>query len=161
MLKVVKGGWPFRLWLCVAFLFCAAPGLALAQNTGVAEVWGQEDSLWEYVQTGNVEQYLKLWHEDFIGWPCAAGKLHPVGKSDAWPSRIRGQNLGLSYKLHHEGAEDFGEVIVVHYSTKMTYEYPDGRVTGERQLYKFTHSWMKSGSQWQIIGGMCAPVNSS
>ena len=86
MLKAGKAGSPFGL--CVAFLFSAAPGLAAAQNTSIAEV------------------------------------------------------------------------VVVHYSTKMTYEHPDGWVTSEHQLYKFTHSWMKTGSQWQIIGGMCAPFGS-
>ena len=75
-----------------------------------------------------------------------------------WIQSLRDQKLRLSIALHREGIQDFGAVVVVHYSAPVITEYPDGRITGKDQLYKFTHTWMKVGSTWQIIGGMCAPL---
>jgi hypothetical protein len=36
-----------------------------------------------------------------------------------------------------------------------TIEYLDGKITGQGEILKFTHTWMKVNGQWQIIGGMC------
>jgi hypothetical protein len=105
--------------LAVLFMLCPFEA-ASAQTSNIAEVWELEAAYWEYVESGDVDSYLTLWHENF--------------------------------------AEDFGTVVVVHYRTPMTYEYPDGRVVGKDQSYKFTHTWMRVGSDWQIVGGMCAPL---
>lgn len=131
------------------------------QDTVIAEIWALEEAYWEYVRQGNVERYLTLWHQDFIGWPCTANSPHPVRKdaARAWIQSIRDQKLRLSVTLYREGIQDFGGVVVVHYSSPVITQYPDGRVTGKNQSYKFTHTWMKAGSTWQIIGGMCAPLD--
>ncbi len=146
--------------LAVLLMLCPFE-TASAQTSNIAEVWELEAAYWEYVQSGDVDSYLTLWHEDFIGWPCAAGlDSHPAGKSTIgdWVRRIRDEEPRFTYDLQQEGAEDFGTVVVVHYRTPMTYEYPDGRVVGKDQSYKFTHTWMRVGSDWQIVGGMCAPL---
>jgi hypothetical protein len=50
-----------------------------AQNRSMAEVWALEDDYWRYVKAGDVESYVKLWHEQFIGWPC--DQDHPKRKA--------------------------------------------------------------------------------
>ena len=130
------------------------------QDAHISEVWALEEAYWKCVKQADVQCYLSLWHEDFIGWPCTADSSHPVRKAaaGAWIQSIRDQELRISVVLKREGAQDFGGVIVVHYSTPVISEYPDGHITGKDQLYKFTHTWMKVGQAWQIIGGMCAPL---
>jgi ketosteroid isomerase-like protein len=122
------------------------------------EVWSMEEKYWQYVQAGDVEKYLTLWHDDFVGWPCSA--LHPSRKANIgdWVRAIRDEEIQLTYELDREAIQYFGEVAVTHYSTPEVQRYPDGRVTGEGRLLKFTHTWMKFGDQWQIITGMCAPA---
>lgn len=129
--------------------------------TDIAQIWSLEEAYWRHVLDGDVEGYLSLWHEDFIGWPCTADSRHPVRKdaAGAWIRSIREQGLRLSVSLRREGAQSYGTVIVVHYSTPVVTEYPDGRVTGRDSLYKFTHTWLKAAPAWQIIGGMCASLD--
>lgn len=129
-------------------------------SPAVEAVWQMEDAYWRYVEAGDVDRYLTLWHEDFIGWPCAMNAMHPLGKESigAWVEEIRDQKVKFAYRIQREAGQDFGAVVAVHYSTPMTYVYPDGRVTGEDQLYKFTHTWLWNGTGWQIISGMCAPL---
>jgi ketosteroid isomerase-like protein len=133
------------------------------QDTSTSEIWALEEAYWRYVYEADVEGYLALWHPDFIGWPCTPGCMHPVRKdaAEAWIWSIREQKLRLSVALHPEGIQDFGGVVVVHYSTPVISVYPDGRATGKHSPYKFTHTWMRVGSTWQIIGGMCAPLDAA
>jgi hypothetical protein len=58
----------------------------------------------------------------------------------------------------HEAAVRFGDVIIVYYRTPMACEYPQGHVTGRDRTVKLTHTWLHSGGDWQIIGGMYAPA---
>ena len=138
-------------------LLSSALGLAasslLAQRD---EVWTMEEKYWQYVQAGDVENYLTLWHDDFVGWPCSTD--HPSRKANIgdWVRVIRDEGIQVTYDLHREATQYFGDVAVAHYSTPIVRRYPDGRVTGEGRLLKFTHTWMRSGNRWQIITGMCA-----
>jgi hypothetical protein len=129
-------------------------------SPAVEAVWEMEDTYWRYVQAGDVDRYLTLWHEDFIGWPCAMDAMHPLGKGSigTWVEEIRDEKVRFTYRIQREAGQDFGAVVAVHYSTPMTYAFPDGRITGADQLYKFTHTWLWNGTGWQIISGMCAPL---
>jgi ketosteroid isomerase-like protein len=132
------------------------PTWSSAEEPSVAAVWSLEGDYWRFVKAGDVESYLTLWHKDFIGWPCHTD--HPVGKSQVgeWVREIRDKQVAFTAELKREGAQTFGNVVVVHYRSTMVSTYPDGRVEGQGQESKFTHTWVNVGSSWQIIGGMCA-----
>jgi len=128
---------------------------ASSDNQSIKEVWALEDDYWRYVKAGDVESYVTLWHEKFIGWPC--GKDHPARKEAIgdWVREVRDERIAVTSSLTREGAEDFGPVVVVHYRFTKVDTYPDGRIEGRGREEKITHTWMKVGSTWQIIGGMC------
>jgi hypothetical protein len=129
-----------------------------AQGRSVTEVWALEDDYWRYVKAGDIENYVKLWHDQFIGWPC--NKDHPSRKSAIgdWVREIRDKKLKVEAVLTREGAQDFGDIVVVHYRFTRVDTYPEGRVEGRGQLSKITHTWKRVGNTWQIIGGMCGSL---
>jgi ketosteroid isomerase-like protein len=131
------------------------PMSASAQSRSVAEVWALEDDYWRFVKAGDVERYVTLWHEKFIGWPC--DQDHPKRKSAIgdWVREVRDKKIKVTSALTREGAEDFGDTVVVHYRFTKVDTYPDGRVEGHGRESKITHTWMRVGNTWQIIGGMC------
>jgi Domain of unknown function (DUF4440) len=138
-----------------------ASGRSVAASTeppGVSEVWALEEAYWRYVKAGDVENYVTLWHADFIGWPC--DQPHPMRKDSvgAWVKKVRDEDLAVTYALTREGAQDFDGIVVVHYQFTMESTYPDGRVEGVGVRKKITHTWLRVGSTWQIIGGMCGPL---
>lgn len=132
------------------------PAADAEQN--IAEVWAREDAYWRYVKAGDVENYVSLWHENFIGWPC--GQDQPTGKAGigGWVRKVRDEGIDVDYELTHEGASDFGNSVVAHYSFTLVDTYPDGRVEGVGRRHKITHTWMRVGDTWQIIGGMCGDL---
>ena len=130
----------------------AGPTLSPAEQA----VWEMEEAYWRYVEAGDVESYLGLWHEDFVGWPCFTWS--PVGKEGvgAWVESIRDNGWTLTYQLRPQAVRLFGDVAVAHYAAEYVYQYGDGTAEGEGEWRKFTHTWMKMDDRWQIIGGMCA-----
>ncbi len=132
-----------------------AQGTPATQSSSVLAVWALEDAYWKYVQAGDVPSYITLWHDHFMGWPCVTA--HPATKDSIgnWVRRIRDGHIRFTSHLTREGAADFGDLVVVYYSTPMIREYPDGRVEGRDTTWKFTHTWRRENDTWQIIGGMC------
>ena len=145
-------------WMAFVAGFCLAfPITAEERSTDENAVWQLEEDYWRYVSTGNVDAYVQLWHDDFVGWPCFAWT--PAGKADigSWVRDIRDNHWKLSYELKPLAVQDFGhDVVVVHYAAEYVYDYGDGTRSGAGLWRKFTHTWMRVGKGWQIIGGMCA-----
>ena len=117
-----------------------------AAIAGKPAVWQMENTYWKYVSTGNVEAYVSLWHDDFVGWPCFSWK--PTGKANigSWVEEIRDNDWTLTYDLRPEAVQLFGDVAVVHYAAEYVFGYGDGTNKGKGDWRKFTHTWMKAGN---------------
>lgn len=141
----------------------AADSIALLppESDSVLQVWGREADYWRFVKEGDVESYVSLWHDRFIGWPC--GQDRPMRKASIgdWVREVRDKHIQVDSNLTREGAEDFGNVVVVHYRFTRVDTYPDGKVEGKGKESKITHTWMKVGDSWLIIGGMCGTLPDS
>jgi Domain of unknown function (DUF4440) len=124
----------------------------------VQAVWKLEELYWRYVQAGEVDNYRTLWDEGFRGWPCKNQHTATKAEIGNWVRDIRDQKVKLTYSLTLDGAADFGDIVVIYYKTPVIYEYPDGRVVDRDKVFKFTHTWRKTGKTWLIIGGMCGEL---
>ncbi|MBS0396326.1 MAG: nuclear transport factor 2 family protein [Proteobacteria bacterium] len=131
------------------------------ESASVSQVWQREADYWRYVAAGDVEHYVSLWHDRFIGWPC--GQDHPKRKASIgdWVREVRDKHIQVDVHYLREGAEDFGNVVIVHYRFTRVDTYPDGSVKGRDRESKITHTWMRSGDSWLIIGGMCGVLPDS
>ena len=45
-----------------------------------------EEIYWHDVQAGDVEHYLTLWHDAFVGWPCFASEPSDKSNIGGWVS---------------------------------------------------------------------------
>ena len=143
------------------FIMLASAGLvlpAIAAEPTEAEraVWQLEEAYWHYVQAGDVDSYVTLWHEDFVGWPCFSRTPSDKRGIGNWVRDIRDNRWKLTYTLRPLAARTFGDVVIVHYAAEYVYDYGDGTKSGAGLWRKFTHTWKKTGDRWQIITGMCA-----
>jgi len=125
------------------------------------EVWRMEESYWEIVQARDFEGYLRLWHQDFVGWQCAEPEPGGVDHIGDWVKDLRDERVEVSYELRREAVQSFGAAAVVHYAVRWTFEYPDGRIEGDETWRKITHTWIKAEDKWLIAGGMCADLAGS
>lgn len=151
------------IWLVPLAILASGRAFAIDLDDRQEEVWQMEETYWHYVSSGNVEAYVSLWHDDFVGWPCFSWTPARKANIGSWVEEIRDNHWTLTYDLRPEAVQLFGNVAVVHYAAEYVFGYPDGTSRGKGDWRKFTHTWMKVDGDWKIIGGMCAaqkPVRS-
>lgn len=139
-------------------------GLGLFNNLGAVnqeyseaekKVWNVEERYWECWINKDIEGYLSLLHEDFLGW---ASSLELPGDKKA--AREFVQNFWtqielLAFEMKPAGIKIIDDVAVVHYF--LIWKDKDGNQVGS--MYRITHTWMKQGEKWQLIGGMSSILN--
>jgi len=134
---------------------------AIAQDTAKdeAQVWRLEKAYWEYVKSNDLEKYRALWHEDFVGWPLVSSA--PVRKDHItdWITANTSKGVKLqSYSIEELAIHVTGDVAIDHYRIKATWANREG-ANAKTDAFRITHTWMRTHSTWQILGGMSAPVN--
>jgi ketosteroid isomerase-like protein len=148
MLKAI----PFLLTLATA-------GFAQDSVNQETQVWNSEKAYWEYVKTNDLEKYRSLWHEDFIGWPFVSSA--PVRKDHItdWITSNTSKGVKLqSYSIEQLAIHVTGDVAIDHYRIKANWANNEGAEV-RTDVFRITHTWIRTHDNWQIIGGMSAPVN--
>jgi len=148
----------YHRWAALTACLCLAlPAVAKDWTPAEQAVWQLEEYYWRYVKTGDVDAYIELWHDDFVGWPCFEWEPARKGDIGKWVRDIRDNGWKLTYRLKPLDMQEFGgDTVVVHYAAEYVYDYGDGTKSGVDLWRKFTHTWKKTGDRWLIIGGMCA-----
>ena len=142
----------------VLALICAAQLIASPAGTE-AQIWNLEKAYWEYVKDNDLEKYRALWHEDFVGWPYSSSTPQRKNHITDWITRNTSKGVKLqSYAIEELAVQLTGDIAINHYRVKMVWAGPDP--TGSNtEVLRITHTWLRAGNTFQIIGGMSAPVN--
>lgn len=138
--------------LVVCPLVSAAPPASKSEQT----IWDLEHSYWKYVQQNDLSAYLQLWHKDFLGWPSVNDA--PVHKDHItdWITSQTGK--GLSFQLiefQPAAIQSSPDLVVVCYW--VTSKWVDKAGASAERTLRITHTWIKDGTDWKIIGGMSMP----
>lgn len=119
-------------------------------------VWKQEHTYWKDVQSGDMTGYLSLWNRHFVGWPDSSPKPAHKDQIANWIAAYKAKGLRLkSYELKPADSNATGNVVVTYYWIATDWTGKDGHE--EKGRYRITHTWMRFGNRWQIIGGMSSP----
>jgi ketosteroid isomerase-like protein len=124
-----------------------------------AQIWNLEKAYWEYVKANDLEKYRALWHDDFVGWPFVSAA--PVRKDQItdWITNNTSKGLKLqSYSIEQLAVRVTRDIAINHYQIKANWAKSDGEAVRTDAL-RITHTWIRTGDTFQIIGGMSAPVN--
>jgi ketosteroid isomerase-like protein len=127
------------------------------QPTGAEQtLWNLERAYWRYVQDNDLSAYSDLWHKDFLGWPSVSAA--PVRKDHItdWITSQTGK--GLAFKtvdLKPAEIHVTGDIAVVYYW--ITFKWLDKDGGGAAHTLRIMHTWLKTGDDWRIIGGMSMP----
>jgi ketosteroid isomerase-like protein len=116
-------------------------------------LWNLEHEYWRYVQENDLPAYLGLWHKDFLGWPSVSAA--PVRKDHITDWITSQTSKGFAFKaLEFKPAaiQMTGDIAVLYYW--MTFSWPDKDGKGAPHTLRVTHTWLKDGKDWRIIGGM-------
>ena len=119
------------------------------------EVWQLEENYWKYVEGKNLQAYLELWDNNFIGYPSNNIITKKAHITD-WITNLYKDNIGqFSYQLDRKVENVFDDIAIVLYDVTQIFTNEKNK-TVKKTTYKITHTWKKMGSSWVIIGGMGA-----
>lgn len=141
-------------------LICILATVAASQQRSADQekVWGLERAYWSYVKGMELDKYRALWHTNFVGWPLVSPT--PVRKDHITDWISESVNKGLTLKSHELeplAIQITDNVAVTHYRVTVVWADKDGK--GEPKTSRITHTWIRVGDGWQIIGGMSAPAD--
>jgi ketosteroid isomerase-like protein len=132
----------------------ALPVFAQDLSSQQKEVWQLEESYWTDVKDFNEAHYLKLWHDNFLGWP--RDQPAPIGKkelAEAVHSKFARKGA-IDYEFLSKAVRVTNGVGITQYSVKSSFTGADGKK--ETFTSRITHTWIKTEEGWRIVGGMSA-----
>ncbi|MGH9728390.1 MAG: nuclear transport factor 2 family protein [Candidatus Acidiferrales bacterium] len=140
------------------FSLLGASGFAQQKSQAGGEteqVWAQEEAYWRIVKNHDAKAWADLWSEDFVGWPFP--KEHPVDKAEGvkeFKSGAMFSSAVIAYELQRESVEMHGVAVITFYRVKERLRDADG--SESTHTARLSHTWMKRGGRWVIVGGMSA-----
>jgi ketosteroid isomerase-like protein len=142
-------------------LLLALTATAFGQNSAKDEtqVWELEKAYWEYVKANDLEKYRALWHENFVGWPFVSPTPVRNDHITDWITANTSKGITLqSYSLEQLAIQVTGDIAINYYRINATWATGEGAKL-RTDKFRITHTWIRTGATWQIIGGMSSPVN--
>ena len=120
------------------------------QREAVEQIWALEEAYIAYHRDANHKKILPIWHDQFLGWPDDMPQ--PANKKEV--ARYTEQKFiypgSWTFEIERAGIRVLGNVAINHYI--MHYSLMPG---GEKtESVRMTHTWIREGSQWRILGGM-------
>ncbi len=145
------------LSLLAGILALSAPRTVRAQGSADEQtLWKLEHDYWRYVQENDLAAYSTLWHERFLGWPSVSPV--PVHKDHITDWITAQTSKGLKFEsvdFKPAAIQVTGDLAVTCYW--QTFRWVDRNGDGATHGTRIMHTWVRSGKDWHIIGGMSMP----
>lgn len=117
-------------------------------------VWNGERNYFQYLRDRNLQGFMSLWDDNFVGWPDYSD--YPLRKGDIEAGMVEEFQSGKKPSLQVSSPSPlavgvFGNVAVTHYF------WPEADKSSPVQ-YRVMHVWQSEVGGWRIIGGMDCEV---
>jgi ketosteroid isomerase-like protein len=131
-------------------------GIASAQDLTPDQkgVWERELAYCRYLQNGDLDGYMSLWDEDFVGWPNHDPA--PVTKADIRKEVATEIKSGVKVICNPvlRKVNVLGDIAATFYVLELSTTKKDG--SAENSKPRITHTWRKRNGEWKIVAGMSA-----
>lgn len=134
----------------------AAPASASAdvKAAAQAEIWAKELAIYQSRGKGDLSSYIDNVAADYRAWPPFSARPTGVDALKTSQPRMRSQNNEI-LAMEFVDFAFAGDSAVIYYQTHRT-RMPDGTAVDER--FEVTHTWVRRGGAWQVLGGMARPT---
>lgn len=130
------------------------PLIATAGSSVSSEeiVWVLEYAYFANLYKADYDGVLNIVHRQFLGWPD--GQKQPVDydESALFMRQLITSPTPCTVSIDRKGIRVLGDVALTQYVLNATCSKPDGTKTTKSS--DVSHTWVKVGSDWMILGGM-------
>ena len=150
------------LWTIIlaCILFFRVPAYSTTADTDTRrttvkeEIWALEEMYFASFYKADYESVLAIVHSQFLGWP--GGLPQPIDKEES--ARFMKQLVPTptlcTFKIERAGIRLLGEVALTQYTIHVNCSGSDTGGVVKTQSSRITHTWLKEGASWKLLGGM-------
>jgi hypothetical protein len=122
------------------------------KDTVEEEIWALEEAYFANLYKANYKGVLAIVHSQFLGWPGAVP--HPIDREESarFMKQLVPKPTSCTLKIERAGIRLLGEVALTQYNIHVNYNDTAG--VGKTQSSRITHTWVKEGASWKLLGGM-------
>lgn len=117
------------------------------------EIWANEGAYFTHLYQANYPGVLALVHRQFLGWP-GVGMDHPIDyeESAKFMKQLMPRPTSCKIKIERAGIRVSGRTAMTQY----TLHVDCGDAPGAKKIRpsRITHTWVKEGVSWKLLGGM-------
>ena len=149
----------FAAGALLALVFSATPAMCATDAAAEKAVWAMEETYWKTLESSDLQGYVNLWHKDFLGWP--RDRDLPVGKDgiEEGTRRKMAEGRVVSHEILSKAVRVVGTIGITQYAVRAVRVSTQGDTA--TFVSRVTHTWVRTGNTWKIVGGMSAPFASS
>lgn len=115
------------------------------------KIWAEELAYFTNLYSADYEGVLALTHEQFLGWPSSsAHPIDAVGSANFMKKLIK-KPVKCNIKIEREGIRILNNIALTQYIIRVSFEGTNG---GKATQSRITHTWIKEGKNWKLLGGM-------
>jgi ketosteroid isomerase-like protein len=116
------------------------------------QIWALEEAYLAYHRDASHPRILSMWHDQFLGWPDL--EPQPADKKAAARrlERLYPKPASWTFTIEPAGIQVAGNVAVNYYTVHFLKKTEAGEE--QKESRRVTHTWVKDGSGWRILGGM-------
>ena len=139
---------------------CGSPAGSQLGNedpASVAEhIWRLENAYYAAFLAADHETIMSLWHDGFLGWPSGEPQPGDQEAGKRYLERHYSEPATRTITVERQGIEVLDDVAINQYTVHS--RWTDAAGVEQDRSSKVTHTWMRDGSTWKILGGMSAPL---
>lgn len=115
-----------------------------------SQIWQLEQSIYAGRSNGDSSNYLRNASPDYVSWPPTAERPLNLAK-------LKATNAGVPLSSRERVTLEFID-IAIHRDTAVIYytihrtQHFDGSPANE--IFEISHTWVRDGGKWHVLGGM-------
>jgi hypothetical protein len=125
---------------------CSAPGETDSSDLE-DRIWALEERYVSAYRNADHDSILALMDEGFLGWPDSEESPTALGQVPRFLRENYGAAATWDYRIDRAGIRIAGDVVITHYVLIVANN-------GVEQATRITHTWVRRGADWKILGGM-------
>jgi ketosteroid isomerase-like protein len=116
------------------------------------EIWALEEAYFANLYKADYEGVLALTHSQFLGWPSDAPQPIDKGGSARFMKQLISQPTPCTFTIERGGIRVLGAVALTQYTIRVS--CAAAAAGAKTQTSRITHTWLKEGASWKLLGGM-------
>jgi ketosteroid isomerase-like protein len=122
------------------------------KDTVEEKIWASEEAYFSNLYKANYGEVIVLVHDQFIGWPGALPQ--PIGREESagFMRKLVPKPTSCKIRIERAGIRVLGTIALTQYTLYVNCKDSAGII--KSQSSRITHTWVKEGGNWKLLGGM-------